>query len=103
VKPWFLGRLDYAPPVKEVAGYPLEGGRLDHVAGHAVAALVYRSGQHVINLYVFPGEAMAGPRAAEQDGFNLRRWQEDGMAFWAVSDANPETLAAFERAWRATR
>jgi anti-sigma factor RsiW len=103
VKPWFLGRLDYAPPVEEVPGFPLEGGRLDYIGGRPVAALVYRSGHHVINLYVFSDQAAAGARVAQRDGFNLRRWQEGGMVFWAVSDANPDALAAFERAWRAAR
>lgn len=100
VKPWFLGKLGYAPPVREPRGFPLLGGRLDYLGGRPVAALVYRSGEHGINLYVLPEAAAAGAATGRRDGFNLRRWQAEGMVFWAVSDLSAEGLAAFEQAWR---
>jgi anti-sigma factor RsiW len=103
VKPWFLGKLDYAPPVREPQGFPLLGGRLDYLGGQAVAALVYRSAEHSINLYVLPEAAAdAGVLIGQRNGFNLRRWRAGGMVLWAVSDVSADGLAAFERAWRAT-
>ena len=102
VKPWFQGKLNYAPPIRDFAadGYALVGGRLDYVAGKPVAALVYTHGQHVINVFVWPNSAlpMRSNFAADQ-GFNVRRWYHLGMQFWAVSDLNAQELEVFERLW----
>lgn len=99
VKPWFAGRLSFSPPVKELAdqGFPLLGGRLDYLGRQQVAALIYRHGGHIINLFIWPASdrpsgVAAGP--AEQ-GYNTMRWTEDGMDFWAVSDVNPADLHSF--------
>lgn len=107
VKPWFDGRLDYAPPVKDLAvqGFPLVGGRLDYLAGRPVAALAYRRAQHVIDLYVWP--RLSGldpsPGSGERSGYNVVRWSQDDMVFWAVSDLNKAELAEFVQRWRAAR
>jgi anti-sigma factor RsiW len=107
VKPWFDGRLDYAPPVKDLAaqGFPLVGGRLDYLAGRPVAALAYRRGQHVIDLYVWPGTRgiAAPPASGERSGYNALDWTQDEMVFWAVSDLNKAELAGFVEQWRAAR
>ncbi|CAH2602556.1 Anti-sigma factor [Rhodovastum atsumiense] len=104
VRPWFAGRLDYAPPVKDLAaaGFPLIGGRLDDLTGRPVAALVYRSGPHVIDLFVWPDAARPDqdPVAGSHLGYNVLRWRRGGMAFWAVSDLNAQELAGFARLWQ---
>jgi anti-sigma factor RsiW len=102
VKPWFDGRLDYAPPVKDLAaqGFPLVGGRLDYLAARPVAALAYRRAQHVIDLYVWPG-ADAAPASGTRNGYNFERWTQQGMVLWAVSDLNRTELAQFASLWRA--
>ncbi|HZL60095.1 MAG TPA: anti-sigma factor [Stellaceae bacterium] len=102
VKPWFDGRLDFAPPVKDLAaqGFPLEGGRLDYIAERPVAALVYGHALHKINLFVWPS---AEPDRAAEDlahnGYNLVHWHAGGMTFWAVSDLEKDELDVFARQW----
>jgi anti-sigma factor RsiW len=100
VKPWFHGKLDYAPPVEDFAaeGFPLIGGRLDYVDHRSVAVLVYRHAQHPINLFVLPArEANNAPQATAENGYNILRWTKDGMAFWAISDLNATELRDFEK------
>jgi anti-sigma factor RsiW len=99
VKPWFDGRLDFAPPVKnfETEGFSLAGGRLDYLAGKQVAALIYYRRQHVIDLYVWPddGHSDGEPNGGRVSGYNFLHWRQGGMAFWAVSDLDAKELRAF--------
>jgi anti-sigma factor RsiW len=99
VKPWIAGKLDFSPPVEDLAarGYPLVGGRLDYLGERNVMALVYRRHGHVINLFVWPqpAEPDSGVRSDFRQGYNLAHFTRAGMTFWAVSDLNPEEFKAF--------
>jgi anti-sigma factor RsiW len=104
VKPWFLGKVDFAPPVADLAsaGFPLVGGRLDYVGGRPAAALVYQRQQHTINVFVSPVADRTSDSIDSRTvrGFHVRHWARDGMSFWAVSDLNDADLDSFVRALR---
>jgi len=103
VKPWFDGRLDFAPPVKDLAaaGFPLVGGRLDYVHGRNVAVLVYSRGKHLIELFVWPAaRASEEPARATRDGYNVLHWTANDMSLSAVSDLAPAGLEEFAQDWR---
>lgn len=107
VKPWLSSKLDFSPPVPELAGagFPLAGGRLDYLDNRPVAALVYHYRQHVINLFVWP-DAKSGrsrPVALSKHGYNVLRWTEAGMTFWAISDVNATELKTFTEAYASAR
>lgn len=105
VKPWFEGRLDFAPPVKDLAAqqFPLVGARLDALDGRTIAALVYRHGAHPIDLLVWPTSAVAekAPTTETRQGFTVIHWSERGMTYWAVADIDQAQLEEFVRLWRA--
>ena len=106
VKPWFLGQLDFSPPVVDLAamGFPLVGGRLDYLDGRTVAALVYQRQKHTINVFVSPqrGGAFAANDVRAVRGFHVHHWNRDGMSFWVVSDLNDVELTRFARALQAS-
>jgi anti-sigma factor RsiW len=90
VKPWFAGKLDFAPQVVDLtgAGFALIGGRLDYVNGRPVAALTYRHRLHVVNLFEWPAKDArdATPELISRQGYSLAHWTRSGMQYWAISD-----------------
>jgi anti-sigma factor RsiW len=99
VKPWFDGKVDFAPEVRDLAanGFPLVGGRLDYLNGKTVVALVYQRNKHPINLFIVPASTTrpAEPSALTRRGYNLIHWARGEMDYWAVSDLNAEELHQF--------
>lgn len=98
VKPWFNGKLDFSPEVRDLTsdGFNLIGGRLDYLDSREVAAIVYQRRKHVINLFTWPS---AGgdeqPRISAQQGYNVEQWKQNGMEYCAVSDLNQQELGQF--------
>jgi anti-sigma factor RsiW len=101
VKPWFDAKLDFSPPVEDLAsnGFPLVGGRLDYLAGREVAALIYQKRNHFINLFVWPTPTGSGSTNSieSRQGYNIVRWSRGGFQCWAVSDIDGSELAEFVR------
>ncbi len=97
VKPWLSARLDYSPPVLDMAseGFPLSGGRLDKLGKQQVATLVYRYRQHVIDVFVQPESTHAARPLRTVRGFNVAHANGSGMDWLAVSDVSPDVLMAF--------
>lgn len=102
VRPWFAGRLPFAPAVPDLGtqGYPLVDGRLDYVGERLVAALTYRRRKHTITVFVWPRSA-GGVADRSLQGYNLVSWQGADLVYVAISDLNPEELAAFRTLFKA--
>jgi len=103
VKPWFQGRLDFAPTVIDLAadGFPLLGGRVAQVAGAPVAALAYAHNRHILNVFVWPAGREQAAQRTQRKGFNLLHWSDGAMQVWVVSDIEGADLERFGQAWRA--
>jgi anti-sigma factor RsiW len=99
VKPWFAGKLDFAPEVEDLSaqGFTLAGGRLDYIDGRTVAALVYRRRQHIISVLTWPAGAEESPKAESLQGFHVVHWVKHGMAWWPC----PTWLKRNCGSWRA--
>ena len=96
VKPWFNGKLDFSPDVKDFAaqGFPLIGGRVEYIDGRPVAALVYKRRAHVINVFTWPSSSDT-PAPVNENGYNVIHWIKAGMTYWTVSDLNRGELEEF--------
>jgi anti-sigma factor RsiW len=95
VKPWFAGKLDFAPPVSDFAeqGFSLVGGRLDYLEGRTVAALVYRHNKHFINVFIWPSENAAENSVENYHGYSVINLNAHGFQYCIVSDAEEKELA----------
>jgi anti-sigma factor RsiW len=97
VKPWFNGRVPFAPPVKKLDDFELVGGRLDYLDRQKVAALVYKRRDHVINLFVWPAadRSPQSPRTLTLQGYHVIHWSDGDLTYWAASDLNEAELREF--------
>jgi anti-sigma factor RsiW len=105
VKPWFDGKIAFAPEVIDLAaaGFPLVGGRIDVVNLEPVPALVYRAGKHLVTLVEMPEERRTAEpvTSTSSRGFGTLTWSDGKVTYWVVSDASSEEVQAFAMALRA--
>lgn len=101
VKPWFDGKVDFAPPVQDFASqdFRLYGGRLEYLNNRTVATLIYQRRLHYINLYIWPSATSGTTEevTSQRNGYNLVHWTGAGMNYWAISDLNKAELHDFAR------
>jgi anti-sigma factor RsiW len=103
VKPWFAGKLDFSPPVVDLteAGFPLAGGRLEHIDGRPAAALIFRRRLHAINVFIWPAAGGTLPsRPRGKNGYTAVGWQQGGLNFLAVSEIPAADLDRFIEEFR---
>jgi anti-sigma factor RsiW len=104
VKPWFNGKLNFSPDVKDFSsqGFRLVGGRIEYLEDKPVAALVYQRRQHFINLFTWPSPSSSqrGYNEMKRSGYNLVSWTQDGMTCWAVSDLQTSELEQFAQLYK---
>jgi anti-sigma factor RsiW len=105
VKPWFAGRVDFAPTVSDLAaqGFPLIGARLDYVGDRRVGTLVYKRRNHFVSIFMWAATAgesdtpAAGISSHSRNGHNMLTWTKDRVQYWAISDLNREELEELQR------
>ena len=106
VKPWFTGKLDFAPAVafEGDAAFPLRGGALGRYGDRPAAVMVFGRRQHAITLMVVRADGLprpAGPTTtigrtratvASSRGFNVVLWRANDLAYALTSDVNRAEL-----------
>lgn len=98
VKPWFTGKLDFSPMLKDLSGegFLLAGGRLEYIKGKTGSALVYKRREHLINVFTIrSGKTNMLHNHAQEQGYNIIYWSSSGLSYWVVSDLNMKELRQF--------
>lgn len=106
VKPWFEGRLDFAPvvPFDGDQAFPLKGGAVGYFLDRKAAVFVYGRRLHTIALFVFRADGLPWPTrgleamgsahvsASVSRGFNVLLWRAHGLGYALVSDLDAREL-----------
>ena len=107
VKPWFEGRLDFAPVLAFLGDqdFPLQGGAVAYFLDRKAAAFVFHRRLHAISLFVFRAEGLPWPirgfarlgateaHPATARGFNVMLWRKGELGYALVSDVDRQELA----------
>ena len=104
VKPWFTGKLDFSPPVLDCADtrFPLIGGRVDMLEKRPVAAIVYKHGNHFVNLFIWPVSNHPVDLNVQTDrGYQFCGWNTGGLNYFCISEISRADLVSFAEAIQA--
>ena len=106
VKPWFTGRLDFAP-VLSFSGddeFPMAGGAIGLFVDRKAATFLFKHKLHSISLFVFRSEGLAWPLHSNSSlgalpctishlrGFNTLLWKDGDLGYALVSDVDASEL-----------
>jgi anti-sigma factor RsiW len=106
VKPWFEGRLDFAPAI-DFAGdddFALEGGAIAYVVDRKAATFLFKRRLHQITLFVFRADGLRWPAWGQraigsahgtvetERGFHVALWRQGDLGYALVSDVNEADL-----------
>ena len=101
VKPWFEGRLEFAPVVafEGDADFPLKGGSVGYFFDRKAALFVYTRRLHPISLFVFRAEGLhwpagEGASTTGERGFTVVLWRRGALGYALVSDVDRRELTA---------
>jgi anti-sigma factor RsiW len=108
VKPWFEGRLDFAPVVAFAGDddFPLQGGAVAYFLDRKAATFVFKRRLHVITLFVFRADGLPWPAVASEPvgsargtlrtsrGYHVLLWRKDDLGYALVSDVDARELGA---------
>jgi anti-sigma factor RsiW len=106
VKPWFEGRLDFAPVIAFGGDeeFPLQGGAVGYYLDRKAAVFVFHRRLHAISLFVFRADGLpwtgrgleriggAGARVTASRGFNVILWKSGELGYALVSDVDRQEL-----------
>jgi anti-sigma factor RsiW len=97
VKPWFGGKIDFAPELTYAgdAEFPLQGGAVEAFLDRRAAAFVFKRRLHTISLFILEADGRRFPRSlrtAKLHGFNVALWKQGDQGYALVSDLNLNEL-----------
>jgi anti-sigma factor RsiW len=108
VKPWFEGRIDFAPVVPFAGDddFPLQGGAVAYFVDRKAATFVFKRRLHLMTLFVFRADGLPWPVAAKDHvgeypassatsrGFHVLLWRANDLGYALVSDVNEADVRA---------
>jgi anti-sigma factor RsiW len=106
VKPWFEGRVDFAPvvPFSGDDDFPLQGGAVGYFLDRKAATFVFKRRLHLITLFVFRADGLPWPAVPtvpvgdargtleSSRGFHVLLWREGDLGYALVSDVDTKDL-----------
>jgi anti-sigma factor RsiW len=104
VKPWFQGKLDFAPAVRYAGDddFPLVGGSVGFVVDRRAAEFGFTRRLHKVTLLVFDADGVAWPTSTAPEaktvrGYHALGWRDGALAFALVSDVDAAELVELAR------